>query len=320
MEQNAVEVPGFLLQEQPPIYTAAIPGDWLLQRSTPVWRIDDPVLGFQRIVREARAREIALAVLDQRRTFPNAIVLATDRQDITANNGLTRIPSDMKFLVVDGQHRLWAQHFSEFAATYACIVHLGLTEIDMANMFLEINDTQKRVPSSLRWDLVRLVRPDDDPTGVAASDMVHALATEEESPLFQRIDLTGEQPAIQLKQGSVAPELKRLVASRTFSGQSFEQQSFVVLQYFVALREVDRDGWRSGVSNFLKARVLRGLLRLLGDLAKGSPFDELNARYFVPFLSRIDIDSLAPEAIRAVQGSAGVKAIHDHLKVQVIEQ
>ncbi len=61
---NGVEVPGFQLQDSPRIYVAAIPGRWLLERTTPSWRIDNPEIGFQRIVRERRAREIALAVLD----------------------------------------------------------------------------------------------------------------------------------------------------------------------------------------------------------------------------------------------------------------
>ena len=215
MKPDVLEVPGFQLQEQPQIYVAAISGRWLLERCTPVWRIQDPELGFQRIVRESRARELALAVLDQHRVFPNAIVLATDRTGLALDNGRARIPSDIRLLVVDGQHRLWAQKYSEFTADYACIIHTCLSEVEMARLFLEINDNQRRVPSSLRWDLVRLVRPDDDPAAIAAAEMVYLLATERESPLFQRIDLTGEQSELLLKQGSLAPELRRLLTSRS---------------------------------------------------------------------------------------------------------
>ncbi len=320
MKPDVLEVSGFQLQEQPQIYVAAISGPWLLQRCTPVWRINDPVQGFQRIVRESRAREIALAVLDQHRVFPNAIVLATDRGAFELGNGTLRVPSAIKLLVVDGQHRLWAQKFSTFTADYACIIHTGLTEVAMARLFLEINDTQKRVPSSLRWDLVRLVRPVENPLNVAAADLVYQLAVEEESPLFQRIDLTGEQPEIQLKQGSIAPELRRLLGKRSPLGQySFEQQFSVLSQYFFAIKEVDREGWRSGKSSFFEPRVLRALLRLLGDIAKGRPVDQLTAKGFLPFLSRIDAASLRPELIRGVQASAGVKLIYDQLKAQVFQ-
>jgi DNA sulfur modification protein DndB len=316
-----LSVRGFKLQEAPLVYVCAVSGDWLLERTTPSWRIDDPQVGFQRIVRENRAREIALAVLDQRRAFPNAIVLATDAREFISSNGNLQIPADTKFLVVDGQHRLWAQKFSDFEADFACVIHMGLSEVEMAGLFVEINDNQKRVPSSLRWDLVRLVRPEDDPFGIAASEMVYLLATDEESPLFQRIDLTGEQHEIQLKQGSIAPELKRLLSTRSpIHRHSFDQQYSLIMQYFIAIRELDPDRWGAKESPFYKARVLRALLRLLTDLIRmiGKESDELIYSDFSPYLSRIDESLLDPESIRAAQGSAGIKAIYDQLRDQVL--
>lgn len=321
MYSKNISVPGFKLQDSPLIYASSISGRWLLERTTPSWRIEDPERGFQRIVREKRAREIALAVLDQQRTFPNAIVLATDKREFRISGGSLQIPSDIKFLVVDGQHRLWAQKFSDFEAEFACVIHMGLSEVDMARIFVEINDNQKRVPSSLRWDLVRLVRPEDDPLGVAASEMVYLLATDEESPFFQRIDLTGEQSEIQLKQGSLAPDIKRLLSKRSpIHDLSFEQQHAVITQYSIAISELDRDHWGTKDSTFYKARVLRALLRLLPDLVrviKKSPERQMYSD-FVPFLSRIDESSLDAEAIRAAQGSAGIKAIYDQIHQQVL--
>jgi DGQHR domain-containing protein len=320
MSTNTIEVPGFQLQDSPRIYIAAISGTWLLKRTTPSWRIDDPEKGFQRIVREKRAREIALAVLDQRRTFPNAIVLATDQPRFEVRNGTLLIPSNTKFLVVDGQHRLWAQKFSNYDAEYSCTIHTGLSEVEMARLFLEINDNQKRVPSSLRWDLVRLVRPEDDPSAIAAAEMVFLLATEEQSPLFQRIDLTGEQSEIQLKQGSLAPGLKPLLTKRSpLFELSFDQQYQVVTQYFIAIREIDRDRWGKADSPFYRARVLRALLRLLPDIVRDIDQDPATLMYdqFLPYLKRIDEASLHPDVIRAAQGSAGIKAIYDQIRAQV---
>jgi DNA sulfur modification protein DndB len=321
MRPEPILVPGFVLQEAPLIYCASIPGRWLLQHTTPSWRIKDPERGFQRIVRESRAREIAIAVLEQRRTFPNAIVLATDRRGFETIPEGIRIPTGIRFLVVDGQHRLWAQKFSDFDARFACVVHMGLSEVAMARLFIEINDNQKRVPSSLRWDLVRLVRPQDDPSAIAASEMVYLLSTEKDSPLFQRIDLTGEQSEIQLKQGSLAPELKRLLSKRSpLYELSFEQQYSVVMSYFVAMRELDRDHWGTNDSSFYRARVMRALLRLLADLvpAIGGLPEQLGYSDFITYLKRIDTASLDSETIRAAQGSAGIKAIYDQIRNQAL--
>ena len=316
---DAISAAGFVLQEHPKIICASLSGSWLLERTTPSWRIMDPIRGFQRIVRDVRARQIAMAVLDQRRTFPNAVILATDVDEIEQVSGQVIIPSNARFLVVDGQHRLWAQRFSDFQAMYACVIHLGLTERDMAELFLEINDNQKRVPSSLRWDLVRLVKPQSDPAALAATESVYLLATDEDSPFFQRIDLTGEQSELQIKQGSLAPELRRLFSTRSpLHGYSFEEQHAVILQYSFAIRQIDADKWGRPDSAFFKARVLRALFKLLGDIAKVKPYEQLTASKFVKHLERIDEDSLDADSIRAQQGSAGIRAIYLELKRQVL--
>jgi DGQHR domain-containing protein len=314
-------VPAFELQQSPPILLAAIDGRWLLKHSTPVWRIDDPEKGFQRIVREDRARQIAVNVLDQRRTFPNTIVLATNVGALEVEDGEITLPSKIKFLVVDGQHRLWAQKFSTYNAIYGCVIHLGLSEVAMARLFLEINDNQKRVPSSLRWDLVRLVRPDDDPYAVEAVELVYELATDEKSPLYQRIDLTGEQGEIDIKQGSIAPEIKSLVASRksTLRGLGFEGQYQALNRFLSALKATDPDGWRTARSPFVKARVLRAVLRTMPDIAaaEGKKANQVAARTYAEYLSRVERNSLSDDAIRAVQGSAGIKEIYDLIKDQM---
>lgn len=323
MTDDSLRVPGFEIQEDPKIYLTGIPGRWLLKRTTPVWRIKDPVKGFQRIVRESRAQEIAVAVLDQRRTFPNAIVLATDVPQFEQNDGDIGIAATAKFLVVDGQHRLWAQRFSEFEAIYACMVHVGLTEVEMARLFLEINDNQKRVPSSLRWDLVRLVRPQDDPTLIGAAELVYLLATERESPLFQRVDLTGEQPEIQLKQGSLAPGIRSLLTTRSpLRPFSFDDQYQVLLHYFTAIKDLDPDSWGTAHSPLYKARVVRALLRLLPRILNEIDIEpaELTATDFAPYLKRIDLSSLDMDRIKAVQGNAGIRAIFNELLGQVLPQ
>jgi len=197
---------------------------------------------------------------------------------------------------------------------------MGLSEIEMARLFLEINDNQKRVPSSLRWDLVRLVRPDDDPFAIASVDIILSLTSEEDSPLFQRIDLTGEQSEILLKQGSLAPEIKRLIAPRSpLHVLSFEQQYRIIMQYFISIRELDRDNWGTKDSNFYKARVLRALLRLLPDLIRKMerPPENISYNEFLPFIKKIDATSLDTEVIRRAQGSAGIKAIYDQMKYQI---
>ncbi len=198
---------------------------------------------------------------------------------------------------------------------------MGLSEVEMARLFLEINDNQRRVPSSLRWDLVRLVRPEDDPFAIAASELILALASDDSSPLYQRIDLTGEQSEIQLKQGSLAPEIKTLLTKRSpLHDLSFDEQYTAIVQYLLAIRSLDRASWGKSEYVIYKARVLRALLRLLPELVKNlpKPPNKLTYRDFKPFLEKIDRTRLSSDEIRAAQGNAGIRAIYNQVRDQVL--
>lgn len=319
----AHEFRGIELQPDPPVYLCAIPGQWLLRHTTPSWRIKDPIEGFQRIVDETRARKIAAAVLDQGRTFPNAIVLATDNSHIEFGRNHVQLPQSIKFLVVDGQHRLWAQRFSEKEATYACLIHPKLDERQMAKLFVEINDTQKRVPASLRWDLVRLVREDEDSEEVRAVDLVYELNTTRGSPLYQRIDLTGETKELTIKQGSIAPEIKRIVKAKEskIKDVGFDIQLKQLIVFLTAVSELDPEGWREANSNLYNNRVLRALLLVMMDILNEieKPVSEIRANDYFDYLKLIKLKNLDREAIVGQQGSAGINAIYKQIIDQIFE-
>jgi DGQHR domain-containing protein len=316
--KKAQQVPGFAVSESPTVYLAAIPGFWLVEHSTPSWRSKDPKKGFQRIVKEQRAKEIARLVIEGGRTFPNAITLATSRKSFVHSDGKFELPAATKFLVVDGQHRLFAQNFSNIEAQYPCVIHMGCTEQQMAFLFLEINDNQRRVPSSLRWDLVRLVRSDDQSTQMTA-DIVFELVNRPESPFnVVGIDLTGENKDITIKQGSLAPEIRSLI-SRTLkrSEGEFDDYLDLLIRFFTAIRSIDPDGWGDPKSPFFRARVLRALLRVLTDLLLKHSFAYLTTNRLREYLSKIDPSTLSEERLRAAQGSAGVLDLYKAMSQQV---
>ena len=319
LETSDKTVQALQLQTLPPVYVAVISGRWLLQHTTPSWRIKDPQRGFQRIVNQPRAKQIARTVLDQQRTFPNAITLATDLKDFKSIDGGIMLPAKAKFLVVDGQHRLWAQTFSQIDGQYACIIHMHKTEKEMAELFLEINDNQRRVPSSLRWDLVRLVRPTGDEAGITAAELVYELATRPESPFYYAIDLTGEQKDVSIKQGSLAPELKTLVGrAKKVHDPTFEEYTSLLIRFFSAVRSLNPQGWGDPGTTYYKARVLRALIRVLTDiLLEATSPDALTAPSLLKDLKKIDPATLSEERVRAAQGSAGVTDLYQAIKEQV---
>jgi DGQHR domain-containing protein len=315
--------PALQLQTSPPVYVIVVSGRWLLKHTTPSWRIKDPMKGFQRIVNEDRAKQIARTVLDQNRAFPNAITLATNLKTVKVSsngsgNGIV-LPSRVKFLVVDGQHRLWAQKFSDRDGQYACIVHLNKTEQEMAELFLEINDNQRRVPSSLRWDLVRLVRPAKDEAAITAADLVYELANREDSPFYIAIDLTGERKDVSIKQGSLAPEIKTLVGRvKKTHNPTLEEYASLLIRFFSAVRSLNPQGWGNPDSTYYKARVLRALVRVCTDIVlKSKSLEALTAQVFLRDLKKIDPATLSEDRLRAAQGAAGVLDLYREMRNQV---
>lgn len=319
---------GMTLQAEPRVYLTALPGRWLVNHSTPSWRAKDPIKGFQRIVKEDRAKAIARHVISEGRTFPNAITLATTVDRFTEAPPEIVFPAKSKFLVVDGQHRLFAQKFAEKEALYPCVIHMGRTESDMAKLFIEINDTQRRVPSSLRWDLYRLVR-DEDESLVATSDIVYELTVRKESPFYSAdpsypattaLDRTGEDQSLTIKQGSLAPEIKRIVARHVIKNESLTPDECVelLIRFFVAIRSLDPKGWGNPKSAFFKARVLRALLRVLDDLMKDTDASSLTGAVLRAHFLKIDQATLSDEEVRKVQGSAGVQDLYTLMKAQVL--
>jgi DGQHR domain-containing protein len=314
-----LRVAAIRLQDAPPVYVTVIPGKWLLKHTTPSWRLEDPEKGFQRIVKKPRAEEIARTVLDKGRAFPNAITLATNAREFKQEVDKLVLPERTKFLVVDGQHRLWAQKFSNREGQYACIVHLNKTEQQMAELFLEINDNQRRVPSSLRWDLVRLVRPKGSEIEVMTSELVYDLSTRADSPFYVLIDLTGEKTETSVKQGSLAPEIRTLISkTRKRSGAGFDEYSALLIRFFSAVRSLNPTGWGDSKSTYYKTRVLRALVRVLADLAvDAQTFDRLTAEFLLVSLKKINPDTLSEERVRTAQGAAGVAQLYQEMRSQV---
>jgi DGQHR domain-containing protein len=320
LSKKSLSVAAIEVQSTPPVYLASLPGPWLLEHTTPSWRSKDPKKGFQRIVKEARARQIALTILDPGRPFPNAIVLATDIRSLERpSEGMITLPAKTKLLVVDGQHRLWAQQFSDEVGRYPAVIHLGKTEVEMAKLFLEINDNQRRVPSSLRWDLVRLVR-DGQPNRIMASDIVYELATREDSPFYIALDLTGEDKDISIKQGSLAPEIELLVSrsKRKKWDVDFDEYLNLLINFFTALRSLDPD-WGDSSSTFYKARVLRAMIRVLSDMviSKMGKVEDLDTETLSKYLGKIDAESLDADTVKAAQGTFGVNQLYEIIKEQI---
>jgi hypothetical protein len=85
--------------------------------------------------------------------LPQNIVLNVRKEfEVTRrNNFLVRLPEDLRFNVIDGQHRLEALlELEDDNFPIPITIIKGLNELEEAALFLQINHTQKTVPAEIR--------------------------------------------------------------------------------------------------------------------------------------------------------------------------
>lgn len=95
----------------------------------------------------------------------------------------------------------------------------------------------------------------------------------------------------------------------------------LLIRFFAAIRSLDPTGWGQPRSTFFQARVLRALLRVLSDMiVQEGDVHSLTTLKLREQLKRIDPNTLAPENVRRVQGSAGVHDLYMQMRDQVVIQ
>lgn len=123
-------------------------------------RDEEPVSGFQRALNQTRAKDIARYLDNEKGIIPSPIILsAQEHIDLTFDESSSEISFQLKshgFLVIDGQHRLYGLHFSERNYDIPVVIFENLKTVDEVSLFVDINTTQKGVPTSLLLDIKHL--------------------------------------------------------------------------------------------------------------------------------------------------------------------
>jgi DGQHR domain-containing protein len=112
---------------------------------------------YQRTKELRRIGKIRTFLTDQQ---PNSVIPPILPQNVVLNvrekfkpvriQSMYRIPDNLRYHVIDGQHRIEALIEIETSIPLPVTILTGLTEIQEGALFLLINHTQKRVPASIR--------------------------------------------------------------------------------------------------------------------------------------------------------------------------
>lgn len=156
-----VSYPAIKCRQNNKDFFCTVIGSDILKKVCSVSRRDEePEIGFQRLLNKTRAKEIARYLDNNKGVIPSSIIIsAQDSAKLVFDNNSNKIifsPVKDSFLVIDGQHRLFGLFEAENAYNIPVIIFSKLLSSEEVSLFIDINTTQKGVPSALLLDIKQL--------------------------------------------------------------------------------------------------------------------------------------------------------------------
>lgn len=145
------------IQNKKKFYIAAMESNDLKEMCFVSRRKEEPIKGFQRLLNKKRAKSIANYLDEEKGVIPSALILsAQDNAKIRYDSKTKKISFEKcseSMLVIDGQHRLYGLFDAKNNYEIPVVIFEGLTSSDEVRLFIDINTTQKGVPSALILDI-----------------------------------------------------------------------------------------------------------------------------------------------------------------------
>lgn len=147
-------------QNDKTFFVAILPNDVLKSICFVSRRDEDSEKGFQRTLNETRAKDIARYLDEHKGTIPSALILSAQDNarfafDSTKNE-ISFVTIGNSFMVLDGQHRLYGLIKATKKYLIPVIIFNKLNTAQEVNLFIDINTTQKGVPTTLLLDIKNL--------------------------------------------------------------------------------------------------------------------------------------------------------------------
>ena len=145
---NRVSYAGRLIRQgRHRFYTLTMPSDVLAETCVVDTREENPDEGFQRLLDENRAQEIAEYIDQGFGTIPCSIVLSAQPEANLDYNSRTQVLSFKKarraFLILDGQHRVFGFKRAQTRLRVPVVIYNGLRKAEEARLFIDINTKQR---------------------------------------------------------------------------------------------------------------------------------------------------------------------------------
>ena len=167
-------------------FTLTLPSDLLAETCVVDTREGNPIDGFQRVLDEKRAQDIADYIDNGFGTIPCSIVLSAQPKaqlHYTSENqtiNFKRVPG--AFLILDGQHRVFGFHLAKAKLRVPVVIYNNLKKSEEARLFIDINTKQRPVPNELLLDIKRLAETETEVESLSR-DVFDLFSEKEDSPL-----------------------------------------------------------------------------------------------------------------------------------------
>lgn len=255
-------------------------------------RKEDSDKGFQRLLSEKRAKEIAYYLDNNKGVIPSAIIVSAQpiaKLEFDETNGKIRIERKQNsLLVLDGQHRLYGMKTAEKNYDIPVVIFSHLNTQDEIRQFIDINTTQKGVPSALILDI-------KGPAGTETK------VEERQRDLFDKLNkdsvLAGEMLPNESKTGKISrtsfnSATKAIYESGPMSGKTDEQIYKAVKNYLEAVLSVFRLSGKTG-AKLTKNIIFRAVMTVFNDVVEKciAKYGDLKVSSFTEYLSPLkDLD------------------------------
>lgn len=198
----------FIKVEQPigDLYVCVLTVNEILSISKIITRRESNKNGFQRSLDKNRVKSIADFSTQFNAVFPTSIILAGPGFNVTINDNMIKINNEIseidKFVVVDGQHRLFGLKEagqSEMELTVTFLFDITLEQ--SIHVFSSINSNQKPVPKSLIYDLYGNLetRSLEKVSHIIAKEM----NSDYKSPFYKKLKMLGTKESADMITGKL---------------------------------------------------------------------------------------------------------------------
>lgn len=168
-------------------YTLTMPSDVLAKTSFVTTRFDDPKEGFQRLLDENRARDIARYIDEGLGTIPTSVVVSAQEEAEFKYDSHRRTigfrATHKAFLILDGQHRVYGFSLAKTNLRVPVVIYNGLNRRDETRLFIDINTKQRPVSNELLLDIRRLAEYESNEQAILGT-LFDLFSEKTDSPLI----------------------------------------------------------------------------------------------------------------------------------------